>query len=380
VVTTLALPLIVREWNLTMVQAGAIATAMLLGAGLGGFIFGPIADRYGRKKGLMWCIAFFSVTTGFAGLAENHLQLTALRFIAGLGLGAEWALGATMLAEFFPAEQRGKASSWMMIGWPIGYFIAIGVQAWRVPVFGWRALFFAGTSGMLVAIFIWLFVPESPVWLRAQENKMRGIETQPRAAAPKLTDLLKPVHIRTTLLTSTICLCALMTYWALNTWLPMLLVADRGLNMKGVVTYLIMFNVGNVIGFLVGGHIGDRVGKRRLIITSALLSAVMFYVWLGMTRDLTLFLWLGVLYHAVGSVFWATLPAFLAEQFPTHIRAFGVASSYSLGRFIVVIVPMALGAAAMKTGLTAAIAFMAIFYVIAMFATFMLRDNKILET
>ena len=379
VITALALPLIMKEWGLNMMQAGTIVTAMLIGACCGGFIFGPIADKFGRKKALMWCIGFFSITTGLAGFAQDTFQISVLRFVAGLGLGAEWALGTTMLAEFFPAEKRGKASAWMMIGWPVGYFIALGLQAALVPMFGWRALFFAGTAGMLLAGYIWLFVPESPVWLRAQAKKKLGASAANAGAAVKLTDLFKPANFKITLLTTTICLSALMTYWAVNTWLPTLLAKERGLNMKTTVIYLVMFNVGNVIGFIFGGQIGDKFGKRNIMIISGILSAIMFYVWLGMTADLTLFLWLGVLYHAVGATFWATLPAFVAEQFPTNIRAFGTSTSYSAGRFASTLIPMALGAAAMKVGLAVAIAFMAVFYLVAAAATFMLRDRKNIE-
>lgn len=108
VITALALPLIMKEWGLNMMQAGTVVTALLIGACFGGFIFGPIADKFGRKKALMLCIAFFSITTGLAGFAQDHIQLAVLRFIAGLGLGAEWALGTTMIAEFYPAEKGEK--------------------------------------------------------------------------------------------------------------------------------------------------------------------------------------------------------------------------------------------------------------------------------
>ena len=379
VITALALPMIMKEWGLNMMQAGTVATALLIGACFGGFIFGPIADKFGRKKGLMLCIAFFSITTGLAGFAQNYIQLAILRFIAGLGLGAEWALGTTMIAEFFPVEKRGKASAWMMIGWPAGYFIALGLQAALVPLFGWRALFFAGMAGILLAAYIWLYIPESPVWLRAQARKKLGESAPDPVKAVKLIDLFKPAYIKTTSLTTTICLCVLMTYWAVNTWLPTLLLKERGLQLKGVILYLVMFNIGNVIGFLFGGQIGDKFGKRNIMVISGVLSAIMFYVWLGLTSDMTLFLWLGVLYHAVGATFWSTLPAFIAEQFPTNVRAFGTSTSYSAGRFASTVIPMALGAAAMAYGLSTAIACMAVFYVIASIATFMLRDKANIE-
>ena len=107
VITALALPLIMKEWGLNMMQACIVVTALLIGACFGGFIFGPIADKFGRKKALMWCIAFFSITTALAGFAGSH-RIGRPRFIAGLGLGAEWALGTTMIVTFSADRKEGK--------------------------------------------------------------------------------------------------------------------------------------------------------------------------------------------------------------------------------------------------------------------------------
>jgi MFS family permease len=97
-VFALAAPLLLNAWaDLTIVKLGVVATCMLLGMSFGGYIFGPIADKFGRKKALVWCIAFFGVTTGLAGFCQNYIQLAVLRFLAGLGLGAEWALAGTLL-------------------------------------------------------------------------------------------------------------------------------------------------------------------------------------------------------------------------------------------------------------------------------------------
>lgn len=374
-VLALALPFILKDWGITMVQGGVIVTAMLVGTSLGGYIFGPIADRFGRKRALVWCISFFAIATGLCGFAQDYIQLSALRLISGLGLGAEWALGGTLIAEVYPANQRGKANSWMQCGWPIGYAIALGFQALLVPLFGWRVMFFAGTSAILVAAYIHFFVPESPLWLKAQADKRRGISV---AAAPaaKIRDLFGRAHLRTFVFSSLICASALMAYWAVNTWLPTLLSKERGLNIKQMTGMLLTLQVACLVGYFIGGVIADRIGKRLLIISTALLSAVSFYLWLGMTTGPTLFFALAVVHYIVASAFWATLASFLAEQFPTSIRAVGVSSSYSTGRLFSLLVPIALGVVAMKTGLIAAIIFAAIFYLVAMVGAFMLRDAK----
>ena len=374
-VLALALPLILADWHITMVQGGLIVTSMLVGTSLGGYIFGPIADRYGRKRALVWCISFFAVTTGLCGLAQDYIQLSILRLISGLGLGAEWAIGGTLLAEFTPADRRGKANAWMQSGWPIGYAIALGFQALLVPLFGWRAMFFAGTSALLVAAYIQWFVPESPVWLRAQDDRRSGrVIAQTRA--PRMTDLFRGANLRNFVYASVICSAALAAYWALNTWLPTLLTKERGLNMKQMTGMLFALQVTCLVGYAIGGAIADKIGKRALIIGSALLSAISFYVWIGIQTGPAVFFALAIVHYLVASAFWATLASFLAEQFPTSIRALGVSSSYSTGRVFSLLVPIGLGAVAMHTGLMAAIVFAAVFYLIAMFGALMLRDGK----
>jgi MFS family permease len=374
-VLALALPYILKDWGITMVQGGLIVTAMLVGTSLGGYLFGPIADRYGRKRALVWCIAFFAVTTGLCGFAQNYIQLSILRLISGLGLGAEWALGGTLLAEFYPAKQRGKANSWMQSGWPIGYAIALAFQVLLVPIYGWRAMFFAGTSAILVAAYIHFFVPESPIWLKAQRDKRVSLVVD-RAAPPRIRDLFRGEHLRTFVFTTMICSAALMAYWAVNTWLPTLLTKERGLNMKQMTGLLLVLQAACLLGYFIGGTIADKIGKRRLIVASAFLAAVSFYLWLGMTTSPTMFVVLAIVHYVAASAFWATLASFLAEQFPTSIRAVGVSSSYSTGRLFSILVPIALGVVAMKTGLMAAIIFSGLLYLVAMAGALMLRDGK----
>lgn len=167
-----------------------------------------------------------------------------------------------------------------------------------------------------------------------------------------------------------------MAYWAVNTWLPTLLTKERGLNMKQMTGMLLALQLACLVGYFIGGLTADKIGKRRVIVSSAFLAAVSFYLWLGTTTSPTLFFVLAIIHYVVASMFWATLASFLAEQFPTSIRAVGVSSSYSTGRLFSVVVPIALGAVAMTTGLITAIIFAALLYVIAMFGAFMLRDQK----
>jgi predicted MFS family arabinose efflux permease len=263
----------------------------------------------------------------------------------------------------------------MQSGWPIGYAIALGFQAFLVPIYGWRAMFFAGTSAILVAAYIHFFVPESPVWLKEQADKKLGISVA-KGPAPAAVSLFRGAYRRKFVFTSMICASALMAYWAVNSWLPTLLTKERGLDMKHMTGLLLLLQVSCLLGYFIGGTLAGKIGKRRLIGWSALVSAVSFYLWLGMPTSPTMFVVLAVFHYVVVSAFWATLASFLAEQFPTAIRARGVSTSYSNGRVFSVLVPIGLGAIAMKTGLVTAIVFAAMLYMIAMVGAFLLRDGE----
>ncbi len=376
-VFALAAPLLLNAWaDLTIVKLGVVATCMLLGMSFGGYIFGPIADKFGRKKALVWCIAFFGITTGLAGFCTNYIQLSALRFLAGLGLGAEWALAGTLLQEFTEPEKRAKIGSYMMFGWPIGYGITILISYFLTPIFGWPILYFAGASAILLAIYIQVAIPESPLWMKMHEDRKKGIAAGVPVAEVGFSDLLKKDNIRAFLWVVVLCTSMMITYWSVNTFLPTVLARERGLSPKAYSTFLMVLQMLAAVAYLVGGICATRFGKRPSMAVFAFLSAVTFFGWLAFEwSDTVFFIWGGSNW-LVASAIWAILAAYLVEQFPTNIRAVGVAAGFSTGRLISTVVPLAMGAAAQQIGLTTVMTAISIFYLIAMFAVLMLKETR----
>src|SRR5690349_6389758 len=133
---------IMDEWHLKPAEAGFMVTVTLFASSFGGILFGEVADRFGRKKALMATVLLFSICSGFSGLAQNLTQLAIARTLLGLGMGGEWASGALLVSETWPAQHRGKAIGLMQGGWAIGYIAAAVAAATILPRFGWRAMFF----------------------------------------------------------------------------------------------------------------------------------------------------------------------------------------------------------------------------------------------
>ena len=266
----------------------------------------------------------------------------------------------------------------MQLGWPVGIAVIVLINHFLCPVFGWPILYFFGASAVLLAIYIQVAIPESPVWMKMQEDKKKGIATgAPAAAAVGFGDLLKKENIRSFVYVSIICTSLMFTYWAVNTWLPTILARERGMSPKAFSTFLLVLQFSAIAGYIFASWAGDKFGKRTIMATGGFLAAVTLFLWMGIEwEDERIFYGFGVIAWLCPSVIWAVLAAYLVEQFPTNIRAVGVSAGYSTGRLVATLVPLVMGAAAQQVGLTLVMAFISIFYLICMFGVLMLRDSR----
>src|ERR1700694_608168 len=160
----LVLVLLMRDLGMSKAVAGLLGTLTLLASGIGGVLFGFLADRIGRKRALMASILTYSVCSFASGLSTSIAMLAAARFMLGLGMGGEWNTGATLVAESWPAEFRAKAISLVQSSWAIGFAAAALVAGPVARYFGWRAGFFVGILPALLTLWIRRGVPESELW------------------------------------------------------------------------------------------------------------------------------------------------------------------------------------------------------------------------
>src|SRR6185436_239974 len=164
----LILKSVIEELGLTTAQGGLMASLTLGASAIGGLVFGVIADKLGRTRALSLSILLYSVFTFACGLAQNLWQFAAFRVLLGLGMGGEWASGATLVSETWPEKHRGKALGIMQSCWAIGYGLAAIVVAIVLPRFGWRAVFFAGIIPALFTFWIRRSVKEPEMWIKSQ--------------------------------------------------------------------------------------------------------------------------------------------------------------------------------------------------------------------
>lgn len=333
--------------------AGLLGTITLVMSGAGGLIFGYIADRLGRTRALMGTIAIFSLASLGAAASQSVLQLLMWRAILGIGMGGEWASGAVLVSETWPPAHRDKAISIMQSGWAIGYIAAALIAAVVLgsPSLGasaWRWLFVVGVVPALFTLWIRRHVKEPPSWARQRLARDTARNPFVEIFGPRLVGRT----VRIILLGSAV----QFAYWGIFFWLPAFLsrpVAQGGAGMGvvGSLGWLVPVQVGAYLGYLTFGFIADRVGRRRTFVLFMVAAAVLVPIYGQMARSPLMLMLLGPVLGYFGHGYFSLFGSFVAELFPTAVRATGQGTSYNIGRMAGAVAPYTIGALATLPGI-----------------------------
>jgi MFS family permease len=361
---------LMRDLGMSKAEGGLLNSLTLLASAIGGVLFGFLADRVGRTRALMASILVYSMASGACGLSQTIVQLGICRFILGLGMGGEWATGAALIAETWPAEHRAKALGLMQSTWAIGEMAAAGVVALVLPTLGWRAVFLVGVLPALIVFWIRRDVPESEIWLRRHATPAGG----------GLRTLWGPELRRNALLATAMNACAMFGYWGLFTWIPAYLSlpvseGGRGLGLMKTTTWLIAMGIGKWLGYALFGFFADAVGRRRSYVTYLLAAAALVPLY-GITRDPMWLLVLGPLVAFFGTGFFSGFSAIASELFPTEIRATAMGLTYNLGRGFSAAAPAVIGLLAGRFGFGAAFLLLAAAFLAAALLALGLPETK----
>ena len=334
------------EFGIDDRTSGLLIAIPLAASAVGGILFGWLADRIGRVRALTWSIVVYSVATAACGLAQSPAQLGVLRLVVGVGMGGEWATGAALVAETWPAEHRGKAMGLMQSAWAVGYAAAAAVNAIVLPTLGWRAVFAAGLLPALITFWVRRSVPESQLW---QASRAR------HAPAGELRRVLTGPGSRLTWLVAAMNALTMFAWWGLFTWIPSFLSrpaaeGGAGLSIVGTATWVILMQVGMWFGYVTFGVIADAVGRRRTYVTYLLAAAALVPVYAA-TREPLPLLVLGPVLAFFGTGHFSGFGTVSAELFPTSVRATAQGLTYNLGRGVSAAAPFTVGALAVSQGL-----------------------------
>jgi MFS family permease len=329
--------------------AGFLGSITLVAAAGGGIMFGVVADRLGRKRALMGAVLIYSIFTAACGFARTVHELAVFRVLLGIGMGGEWATGAALVSESFPARHRGKALAFVQSSWAIGYGLAALVNLVVMPIWGWRGVFFVG---VLPALFT--------IWIRRRVEEPRIWHETAAADRGRISALFTPSMARVTVFITLMNACTLFGWWGLNSWVPAYLnfspaQGGIGLSSSTMSLFVIAMQVGMWLGYVSFGFIADAIGRKRAYIIFVLAASVLLPLY-GYLREASILLVLGPLVAFFGTGYYSGFGAVIVELYPTSVRATAAGVCYNTGRLASAVAPYVVGSLANSRGFAAAFA------------------------
>jgi benzoate transport len=366
------LPVIAVDLHLSSAQAGSLVTWTLIGAVAGGVIFGVLSDYFGRVRMLTWTILIFAVFTGLCALAQGYGDLLVYRTIAGIGLGGEFGIGMTLVAEAWPASQRARVSSYVGLGWQLGVLAAALLTPLLLPVIGWRGMFALGLLPAVVSFIVRRRVEEPALF--SEHAGRRAGHGQIRRLPLKL--LVKDARTTRASLGVTI-LCSVQNfgYYGLMIWLPSYLSKTFGYSLTKSGVWTAATVVGMGIGIWLFGMAADRFGRKPAFLFYQAGAVVMVFVYSHLTTPFALLIGGAVMGVFVNGMI-GGYGALISELYPTEARATAQNVLFNIGRAVGGFGPVAVGALAARFSFGAALGVLASIYVLDILATLFLIPER----
>ena len=355
------LPLLMDDWGLSAVQAGMLASTALAGMMFGAMIFGSLADKIGRKKVIMICIVLFSGLTFAGGFASNPTEFGILRFLAGLGIGGVMPNLVALTSEYAPQKMRSTLVTTMFSGYAVGGVMAALLGSWFTPSFGWEIMFFIAGIPLFLLPVIWKYLPESLTFI-VKENKQEEARQIVRKLAPNVTvkedttfelyqvdvpeaanvaSLFRRGRATNTLLFWVAFFTCLLTMYALSSWLPKLMMA-AGYSMDNSLMFMMIMNVGAVVGIVGGGILADRFHLKPVLMFLGIMGAIVMSL-MGFQSNQFLLYILVFLAGAASIGSQMLLYSYVAQFYPLAVRSTGIGWSSAIGRMGAIVGPILIG-------------------------------------
>ncbi len=301
----------------------SVSVALTLTLGLrpiGAFIFGRLADRFGRRPILMFDVALYSLLAFATAFSPNLTVFLILRALFGVAMGGEWGIGASLTMETVKPQARGFVSGLLQSGYPSGYLLASLVFFFLYPLIGWRGMFAVGVLPALLILYIRRHVPESPGWDReaAQEETVKQVLTRHWKLALYAILLMTAFNF--------------LSHGTQDMY-PTFLQIQHGFDHATVSKIAIVYNLGAILGGITFGIISQRFGRRRMIVITTVLAALVAPLWAFAQTPILLAFGAFLMQFFVQGA-WGIIPAHLNELSPRHARGTFPGTIYQLGNFI----------------------------------------------
>lgn len=353
--------------GLTTSEAGSLVTWTLIGAVIGGLVFGVLSDYYGRVKVLTWSIVLFAGFTGMCALAQGYWDLLIYRTIAGIGLGGEFGIGMALAAEACRPNERARMSSYVGIGWQAGVLAAALLTPLLLPVIGWRGMFAIGVIPALASFVIRHYIGEPEIFVKKSKEKRKG---NPFKALVSDRETIK-ASIGISILTSV----QNFGYYGIMIWMPSYLSQQFNYSLTKSAMWTAVTVVGMAFGIWLFGQLADRYGRRPIFLIYQVGAALMVLAYSQLTDPFSLLIGGAVMGMFVNGMM-GGYGALISEVYPTEARATAQNVLFNIGRGIGGLGPLVVGLIVSLYSFQTAIALLASLYVLDILATLFLIPEK----
>jgi MFS family permease len=342
------------------IYIGGLLAVTLVGWATGGIIAGVLADYIGRKRMLMLSILWYALFTGLTAFAGSYTSLLILRFLTGLGLGAEWGPGTAILGESWPSRSRGRAASVLQSAIGFGLLLASGVWLYVAPLGpdAWRYMFLLGVLPALSVLWIRTSVRDPDLWVAASERRrqarQRVASGQPVSREDRILVgftvkqiLAIPDLRRRLLLLLLLSLSTIVAWWAVSTWIPFyagqLAARAGGDAQRWVALAGLYYNLGGIFGYFVFGALADFWGRKPTMLVYYAGAVVLVLVLFRAVQDPSVFLVVAAVngFFTLGQFAW--MPVYLPELFPTAVRGSAISLVFDVTRYLAAAGPLLAG-------------------------------------
>ncbi len=358
VIYGVVLPRLMDQWGLSPVEAGVLGSYALFGMMFGALLFGPLSDRFGRKRMIAICVVLFSGMTFINGFASTPTQFGICRFLAGIGIGGVMPNVVALMTEYAPKKLRSTMVAIMFSGYSIGGMMSAGLGIWLIPTFGWSSVFFIAGIPLLILPLIIRALPESPGFLLRQKRTAETgsilariepgftpqsadqyqLETGAKNTSVPLVQLFQDRRTLSTLMFWTAFFMCLLMVYAIASWLPKLMV-QAGYGFNSSLMFLLVLNIGAILGAIGGGFVADRLHLKRVLIVFFLFAVASISL-LGYKHDIAVLYGLLMVAGATTIGSQILLYAYAAQFYPLAIRSTGIGWSSGIGRIGAIVGPM----------------------------------------
>ncbi|UXT20464.1 MFS transporter [Agrobacterium tumefaciens] len=355
------LPTLIAEWGLTKPQAGALQAWALFGMMFGALIFGPLADRIGRKKGIAISFLLFTVATLLTGFASSPGEFKVFRFIAGLGCGGLMPNAVALMNEYAPKRLRGTMVALMFSGYSVGGMVAAGLGIGMIPQYGWQPMFFVAAVPLLMLPLILWKLPESLGFLirRGKQEQAKRIYarinpamepgssdslvfSETKGASASVSELFRHERALRTIMLWVSFFCCLLLVYLLSSWLPKVL-QEAGYAERASLLSLFSLNFGGMAGAIAGGWLGDRLGLPKVVVGFFVVAALSIAM-IGFNPPAGLLFLLVFIAGATTIGTQILLYASVAQLYNLSVRSTGLGWASGVGRIGAIVGPTLGGA------------------------------------